>query len=91
MSILDLLQHIVNEPAPRLVSRYREFPREAVRFVEGCVDKDPGKRKSPQDLLVSLLLSIFQKRSGRPARYMRHQRWLTRPLRRLQSGSSSPG
>ncbi len=51
MSILDLLQHIVNEPAPRLVSRYKQFPEEAVSFVEGCLDKDPGKR-SPQDLLV---------------------------------------
>jgi len=52
MSILDLLQHIVNEPAPRLVSRYREFPREAVSFAEGCLNKDPAKRLSPQDLLV---------------------------------------
>lgn len=52
MSILDLLQHIVNEPAPRLVSARRQFPREAVNFVEGCLDKDPAVRKSPQDLLV---------------------------------------
>ena len=53
MSILDLLQHIVNEPPPRLVSTKREFPAEAAQFVEGCLQKDPGGRKSPQELLVS--------------------------------------
>jgi mitogen-activated protein kinase kinase len=53
MSILDLLQHIVNEPAPRLTGRRRSFPKEAELFVEGCLDKDPGSRKSPQELLVS--------------------------------------
>jgi mitogen-activated protein kinase kinase len=52
MSILDLLQHIVNEPAPRLVGRKKNFPEEAQEFVEGCLDKDPMKRKSPQELLV---------------------------------------
>lgn len=54
MSILDLLQHIVNEPAPRLVSSRQEFPSEAVTFVEGCLFKDPQSRRSPQELLVSL-------------------------------------
>ena len=54
MSILDLLQHIVNEPAPQLSSRFRQFPREAVGFVEGCLNKDPQARKSPQELLVRL-------------------------------------
>jgi mitogen-activated protein kinase kinase len=53
MSILDLLQHIVNEPAPRLVSRRKKFPEEAQQFIAGCLDKDPAKRMSPQDLLVS--------------------------------------
>jgi mitogen-activated protein kinase kinase len=53
MSILDLLQHIVNEPAPRLVSSKQKFPAEAVSFVEGCLDKDPVTRCSPQQLLVS--------------------------------------
>lgn len=53
MSILDLLQRIVNEPAPRLVRSKRTFPSEAVSFVEACLDKDPVARKSPQDLLVS--------------------------------------
>lgn len=53
MSILDLLQHIVNEPAPRLASRRRTFPQEAVAFVEGCLIKDPDQRRSPKELLVS--------------------------------------
>ena len=55
MSILDLLQHIVNEPAPRLVSAKKSFPKEAVDFVEGCLHKDPSMRKSPQELLVRIL------------------------------------
>jgi hypothetical protein len=59
MSILDLLQHIVNEPAPRLVSARRQFPENAVSFVEGCQQKDPAARKSPQELLVSVTLSAI--------------------------------
>ena len=61
MSILDLLQHIVNEPAPRLVSRRRQFPPEAVEFVEGCLNKDPGLRKSPQELLVGTSFSAMRR------------------------------
>lgn len=54
MSILDLLQHIVNEPAPRLVGRGDQtFPEPAVQFVDWCLDKDPAQRKSPQELLES--------------------------------------
>ncbi|KAK4688345.1 mitogen-activated protein kinase kinase, partial [Tremellales sp. Uapishka_1] len=53
MSILDLLQHIVNEPAPQLVSSSTDFPQAAKGFIEGCLDKDPAGRKSPQDLLAS--------------------------------------
>lgn len=60
MSILELLHHIVNEPAPRLVSRKREFPASAVQFVEGCLDKEPTTRKSPQELLVGLTGKRFQ-------------------------------
>jgi mitogen-activated protein kinase kinase len=54
MSILELLHHIVNEPAPRLVSRSREFPASATSFIENCLDKEPSNRKSPQELLVSV-------------------------------------
>ncbi|KAJ6583960.1 ste7-like protein [Mycena vulgaris] len=47
MSILELLQHIVNEPAPRLSG----FPEEAEAFVDSCLLKDPLQRKTPKDLL----------------------------------------
>ncbi|KAI0754995.1 kinase [Daedaleopsis nitida] len=50
MSILELLQHIVNEPAPRLTPEGR-FPREADDFVDSCLLKDPDARKTPKDLL----------------------------------------
>lgn len=54
MSILDLLQHIVNEPAPRLIGRGNQtFSECAVQFVDWCLDKDPAARKSPQELLQS--------------------------------------
>ncbi|KAI0322402.1 kinase-like domain-containing protein [Amylostereum chailletii] len=50
MSILELLQHIVNEPAPRLTPEGR-FPKMAEDFVEGCLFKDPDMRKTPKELL----------------------------------------
>lgn len=51
MSILELLQHIVNEPAPRLTPEGR-FPSEAEVFVDSCLSKDPDERQTPKDLLV---------------------------------------
>ncbi|CDO71481.1 hypothetical protein BN946_scf184909.g75 [Trametes cinnabarina] len=50
MSILELLQHIVNEPAPRLTPEGR-FPKEAEDFVDSCLLKDPIQRKTPKELL----------------------------------------
>jgi len=50
MSILELLQHIVNEPAPRLTPEGR-FPKEAEDFVDSCLFKEPDTRKTPKDLL----------------------------------------
>ncbi|KAF8555258.1 Pkinase-domain-containing protein [Imleria badia] len=50
MSILELLQHIVNEPAPRLTPEGR-FPQEADDFVDSCLFKDPDARKTPKELL----------------------------------------
>ena len=51
MSILELLQHIVNEPAPRLTPGGR-FAKEAEDFVDACLIKDPEQRLAPKDLLV---------------------------------------
>jgi len=50
MSILELLQHIVNEPAPKLIPEGR-FPKETEDFVDSCLFKDPDVRKTPKDLL----------------------------------------
>jgi len=47
-----LLQHIVNEPAPRLTPEGR-FPKAAENFVDACLLKDPEARKTPKELLVS--------------------------------------
>lgn len=52
MSILELLQHIVNEPAPKLTPEGR-FPTEAEQFVDSCLLKDPDARPTPKELLVS--------------------------------------
>ena len=53
MSILELLQHIVNEPAPKLTPEGR-FPKAAEDFVNACLLKDPEARKTPKELLVSI-------------------------------------
>lgn len=48
MSILDLLQHIVNEPPPKLPEG--RFPKQMEEFVNLCLVKDPAKRPTPKDL-----------------------------------------
>ncbi|KAF5380706.1 hypothetical protein D9757_007012 [Collybiopsis confluens] len=50
MSILELLQHIVNEPAPKLTPEGR-FPAESENFVDSCLLKDPDARTTPKELL----------------------------------------
>ena len=52
MGILELLQRIVNEPAPRLTPEGR-FPADAEAFVDSCLVKDPDVRKTPKELSVS--------------------------------------
>lgn len=52
LSTLELLQHIVNEPSPRL-PKSDAFPSMLHLFVKKCLMKDPKDRPSPQDLLVS--------------------------------------
>jgi mitogen-activated protein kinase kinase len=59
MSILDLLQHIVYEPAPKLESHKRQFPQDARCFVDNCLDKEPATRHAPKDLLVSCLFLLL--------------------------------
>jgi mitogen-activated protein kinase kinase len=58
MSILELLQHIVNEPAPRLTPEGR-YPKVAESFIDNCLLKDPDSRKTPKDLLVSQQFSFL--------------------------------
>jgi serine/threonine protein kinase len=57
MSILELLQHIVNEPAPKLTPEGR-FPKVAEDFVHSCLLKDPDQRRTPKDLLVRGPLNV---------------------------------
>lgn len=52
MSILELLQHVVNEPAPRLKPEGK-FKKEAEVFVDSCLEKDVTRRPTPKELLVS--------------------------------------
>lgn len=68
MSILELLQHIVNEPAPRLVPEER-FPKESHDFIDQCLRKDPDQRPTPKELIVSLCsrrLAALLTREDRP-------------------------
>ncbi|KDN46641.1 kinase-like protein [Tilletiaria anomala UBC 951] len=50
MSILDLLQHIVNEPSPKLPD-WPDFSKLMHDFSAKCLLKDPEARPSPKDLL----------------------------------------
>lgn len=56
MSILELLQHVVNEPAPRLKPEGK-FKKEAEVFVDSCLEKDVTRRPTPKELLVSRIVS----------------------------------
>jgi len=49
MSILELLQHVVNEPAPRLPEG--RFPIEVDSFINTCLEKDIERRPTPKELL----------------------------------------
>lgn len=48
MSILDLLQHIVNEPPPKLPEG--RFTQGMEDFVNLCLVKEPAQRPTPKDL-----------------------------------------
>ncbi len=55
MSILDLLQHIVNEPSPKLPD-WPEFTPQMHDFSEKCLHKDPQARPSPKELMSHELI-----------------------------------
>lgn len=50
--ILDLLQQIVHEPAPRL-PKSDAFPSILEDMIQKCLYKEPERRPTPQDLFVS--------------------------------------
>ena len=51
MSIIELMSHIVCEPAPRLGPQFSE---EAEEFVNACLIKNPDERHSLKTLLVCI-------------------------------------
>lgn len=55
--ILDLLQQIVNEPAPKL-PKSDAFPSILEDMIQKCLFKEPEKRPTPQELFVSLLFDL---------------------------------
>ncbi|KAJ7766900.1 ste7-like protein [Mycena metata] len=73
MSILELLQHIVNEPAPRLTEG--RFPEEAEAFVDSCLLKDPDERKTPKDLLVCSYIFSLHPRLIFPS-HLQNDNWI---------------
>jgi len=58
MGILDLLQKIVNEPAPRL-PKNKAFPPSLEKMIERCLIKNPDLRPSPQELMVCSHFILF--------------------------------
>jgi mitogen-activated protein kinase kinase len=54
MGILDLLQTIVHEPAPKL-PQSEAFPGILDDFVAKCLLKSPEERPTPRELYVSFL------------------------------------
>jgi hypothetical protein len=55
MSIIELMHQIIKEPAPRLGPEGR-FSKDAEAFVDACLMKDVDERRTPGELIVSLLL-----------------------------------
>lgn len=52
--ILDLLQQIVHEPAPRL-PKSDAFPQILEDMIQKCLYKEPARRPTPQELFVRSL------------------------------------
>ncbi len=55
--ILDLLQQIVHEPAPRL-PKSDAFPSILEDMIQKCLYKSPEDRPTPQELFVSVYLTL---------------------------------
>ena len=51
LAIFDLLEHIVNEPPPRLPAGL--FSDQFVAFVDSCLKKNPDERADLNSLIVS--------------------------------------
>ena len=76
MSMLELLQRIVNEPPPRLpaapatttltttAATTKGFPPAMVDFVDLCVTKDPQKRPTPKELTKNAYIEQQVQESG---------------------------
>lgn len=77
MSMLELLQRIVNEPPPRLPAApasttttstsgttTKGFPPAMVDFVDLCVTKDPHKRPTPKELTKNAYIEQQVQQSG---------------------------
>ena len=83
--ILDLLQQIVHEPAPKL-PKSDAFPSILDDMIQKCLYKEPERRPTPQELFVRRLSSI---NSELCANLFRTAIILYKPpsVRRLISGS----
>ncbi len=57
MGILDLLQTIVHEPAPKL-PKSEAFPAILDDFIAKCLLKSPEERPTPRQLYVSIVMSL---------------------------------
>lgn len=75
MSILELLQHIVNEPAPRLVPE-NKFPKESHDFIDICLRKEPDQRPTPKELMVSTSLAFVSLLKSNDNPYQAHP-WMS--------------
>lgn len=59
--ILDLLQQIVHEPAPKL-PKSDAFPSILEDMIQRCLSKNPDDRPTPQELFVSKSPPLWKKR-----------------------------
>lgn len=72
LSILELLQHIVHEPPPKL-NRDGNFPESMINFVNVCLCKDPMKRPTPMDLRSHPFL-VESQRAGTAKNFLTQHR-----------------